>query len=95
MKHSHAMRLDPKTREEARRRLLTVKGHVDGILKMFEDESLYCVDALKQLKAVGGALEKVGAVVLRSHLKDHVVTAHARGDEERIVEELMELLKYT
>jgi DNA-binding FrmR family transcriptional regulator len=95
MKQGHAMRLDPKTREEARRRLLTVKGHVDGILKMFEDDNLYCVDALKQLKAVSGALEKVGAVVLRSHLKDHVVTAHARGDEERIVEELMELLKYT
>jgi DNA-binding FrmR family transcriptional regulator len=95
MKHDHAMSLDAETREGARRRLLTVKGHVDGILKMFEDETIYCVDALKQLKAVGGALEKVASVVLRSHLKDHVVTAHCRGDEERIVDELMELLKYT
>ena len=26
---------------------------------MLEDETVYCVDALKQIKAVNGALEKV------------------------------------
>ena len=44
--------------------------------------------------AVAGALDKVGALVLQSHLKRHVVTARERGDEDRIVEELLELLKY-
>jgi DNA-binding FrmR family transcriptional regulator len=33
-------------------------------------------------------------LVLRSHLRDHVVTAHERGDAGEIVEELMEVLKY-
>jgi len=33
-------------------------------------------------------------MVLRAHLKDHVTTAHERGDVEEIVEELMEALKY-
>jgi DNA-binding FrmR family transcriptional regulator len=61
---------------------------------MLEDESVYCVDALKQIKAVQGALDKVGTLVLRSHLKDHVVTAAARGDTDQIVAELMEVLKY-
>jgi DNA-binding FrmR family transcriptional regulator len=88
------MRLDPKAREDARRRLLSVRGHVEGILRMVEDDAVYCVDVLKQLKAIEGALEKVGGVVLRSHLRDHVVTAHARGDEERIVDELLEIMKY-
>ena len=88
------LRLDPAVREEARRRLLSVRGHTEGILRMLEDEKVYCVDVLKQLKAVAGALDKVGALVLQSHLKRHVVTARERGDEDRIVEELLELLKY-
>jgi len=88
------LRLDASVREDARRRLLSVKGHVDGILRMLEDEKVYCVDVLKQVKAVDGALAKVGALILQSHLKRHVVTAHERGDEDRIVEELMEILKY-
>jgi len=89
-----ALRLDPDVRENARRRLLSVKGHVEGILRMLEDEQVYCVDVLKQVKAVDGALDKVGDLVLRSHLKDHVVTAHERGDTPEVVEELMEVLKY-
>ena len=88
------LRLDPDVRENARRRLLSVKGHVEGILRMLEDEQVYCGDVLKQIKAVDGALDKIGSLVLRSHLRDHVVTAHERGDEERILEELMEILKY-
>jgi DNA-binding FrmR family transcriptional regulator len=90
----HGLKLDAAVREDARRRLLSVKGHVEGVLRMLEDETVYCVDVLKQMKAVEGALAKVGSLVLMSHLRHHVVTAVERGDEDRIVEELMELLKY-
>ena len=90
----HGLHLDPKIREDTRRRLLSIKGHVEGILRMLDDETVYCVDALKQIKAVNGALDKVGALVLRSHLRDHVVNAQERGDVDEIVDELMEVLKY-
>ena len=90
----HALHFDPGMRDDARRRLLSIRGHVEGILRMLEDDSAYCVDILKQIKAVDGALDKVGDLVLRSHLKDHVVTAHDRGDAGEIVKELMEVLKY-
>ncbi len=93
-KHCHGLRLDDKARGEAHSRLLSVKGHVEGIIRMLDDESTYCVDVLKQMKAVSGALEKVGGLVLRSHLHDHVVTAAQRGDVDHIVEELMEVLTY-
>lgn len=93
MPHPH-LRLDPRTREEARRRLLSAKGHLEGVLRMLEDEGVYCVDVLKQLKAIQGALDRIGEIVLRAHLRDHVATAHERGDVEEIVEELMEALKY-
>ena len=90
----NGLRLDPGVRENARRRLLSVKGHVEGILRMLADEKVYCGDVLKQIKAVDGALDKIGNLVLQSHLRHHVVTAHERGDEDRILEELMEILKY-
>jgi len=90
----NGLRLDPAVRENARRRLLSVKGHVEGILRMLEDEQVYCGDVLKQIKAVDGALDKIGNLVLQSHLRHHVVTAHERGDEERILAELTEILKY-
>lgn len=61
---------------------------------MLEDEKVYCVDVLKQMKAVDGALSKVGNLVLRSHLHNHVATAAERGDTDEIVDELMEILKY-
>ena len=63
-------------------------------MRMLDDESVYCVDALKQIKAINGALEKVGSLILQSHLRDHVVTAAERGDVDVIVGELMEVMKY-
>lgn len=86
--------LDPATRLDAVRRLKSAKGHLEGVLRMLEDPSVYCVDVLKQVKAVQGALGKVNESVLRSHIRDHVATASERGDTEQIVNELMEALKY-
>lgn len=86
--------IDVDVRDDARARLKSIRGHVDGLLRMLERDDVYCVDALKQIKAVQGALAKTGDSVLRGHLKHHVVTAHERGDEDAIVAELMDVLKY-
>lgn len=52
------------------------------------------MDVLKQIKAVPEALIKISEAILRSRIKDHVATATVRGDSDKIVEELMEALKY-
>lgn len=88
------LHLDPDTRRDAARRLRTAKGHLEGVIRMLDDESVYCVDVLKQVKAVTGALNKVNAAVLKAHVRDHVATAALRGDTHKIVDELMEALKY-
>jgi len=95
-KHTHHghLHLDEKVRKDARRRLLSVKGHVEGILKMLEKEDVYCIDVLKQTRAIEGAMSRIGELVLRSHLRNHVVTAAERGDSDTLVEELMEHFKY-
>jgi DNA-binding FrmR family transcriptional regulator len=88
------LHLDNATRQDASRRLKNAAGHLEGVLRMLEDPGVYCVDVLKQVKAVQGALSKVNEAVLRSHVRDHVATAAQRGDTEQIVDELMEALKY-
>ena len=82
-------------RKRASRRLKIAHGHLDSIVRMLDDPDAYCVDVLRQIKAVQGALSGAGEVVLRGHLEAHVATSHQRGDSIEIVEELMEALKYT
>ena len=92
--HETCLHLDADTRLDASRRLKSVRGHVEGVLRMLDDPDVYCVDVLKQVSAVQGALRKVSDNVLRAHIRDHVATAALRGDAEHIVDELMEALKY-
>ena len=61
---------------------------------MLGDEDVYCVDVLRQIRAVQGALSGASDVVLRGHLEAHVATAAERGDAAEMVDELMEALKY-
>jgi CsoR family transcriptional regulator, copper-sensing transcriptional repressor len=38
-------------------RLKTVRGHLDGIIRMLESDA-YCVDVMKQVSAVQSSLER-------------------------------------
>lgn len=91
----HTLCMPESSRKAARRRLAIAHGHLESIQRMLEDPDVYCVDVLKQLKAVQGALAGTGEVVLRGHLEAHVATAESRGDTSEIVNELMHALKYT
>ncbi len=91
---ANCLHLDDTTRRDAINRLKSARGHLDGIVRMLEDPGVYCVDVLKQVKAVQGGLTGVTATVLRAHVRDHVATASTRGDTEAIVDELMDALKY-
>ena len=74
-------------------RLKTARGHLDGIMRMVEDE-VYCPDLMKQLAAVQGMLEGTSRVVFRNHLETCVAVAMREGRTEQILDELMETLKY-
>ncbi len=96
-KHDHAghhLCMPEDSRKRAARRLAIARGHLESIRRSLEDPNVYCVDVLRQIKAVQGALDGAANVVLRGHLEAHVATAATRGDEKEIVEELMDALKY-
>ncbi len=77
-------------RRDVLKRLSYIKGHVDGIYKMVEDDK-YCVDILRQTYAVRKALEKVEALILEGHLHTCVPEGIKHGREEAVIEELIQL----
>ncbi|ABF44394.1 protein of unknown function DUF156 [Deinococcus geothermalis DSM 11300] len=90
----HHLCMPENSRKRAARRLAIARGHLESIRRSLEDPNVYCVDVLRQIKAVQGALDGAANVVLRGHLEAHVATAALRGDEKELVNELMDVLKY-
>lgn len=74
-------------------RLKTARGHLDGIIRMVENDA-WCPDVMKQLSAVQGTLERTSREVFRHHLETHVADAVAAGRGAEVIEEIMEALKY-
>ncbi len=81
-------------KKAALNRLRTVRGHLDGVIGMVDDER-YCPDIMKQVSAVQGSLEKVNRVLLQNHLETCVAHAVEDGRASQVVDELMEVMKYT
>lgn len=86
------MKAEHKT--SALNRLKTVRGHLDAVIGMVEDER-YCPEVMKQISALQGSLERVNRVLLQNHLETCVAHAVADGRTAEIVDELMETMKYT
>ncbi len=79
-------------REQVQRRLAKVAGQVAGIQRMVEEDR-YCVDVLHQIAAVEGALDRVGHLVLASHVETCVASALESGRESERREKLDELME--
>jgi len=75
-------------------RLKTVRGHIDAVIAMVDDER-YCPDIMKQVSALQGSLEGVNRVLLENHVETCVLHAVEEGRTAQIVDELLETLRYT
>src|SRR5256886_7965554 len=74
--------MKPTHRNDVIRRLRIARGHLDGVVRMVEDDA-YCPEVMKQLAAVQGSLQQASRQVLRNHLETCVADAMraGRGDE--------------
>ena len=75
-------------------RLKTVRGHLDGIVRMLESDA-YCVDVMKQISAVQSALERTNRVMLHNHLETCFSEAVLGGKGENAIAELVDALKFS
>lgn len=85
----------PRSKDEILARLRSIEGHVRGVMRMVEEDA-YCIDILKQTKAIHSALDKVDALLLERHL-NHCVTTAIRSQDprerERVIAELLEVFE--
>lgn len=75
------------TRDLARIRLLSARGHLDAVVRMLDDD-VYCIDVLHQLSAVSGAIEGARRELLDGHLRTCLKDAFDAGTVDDVVEEL-------
>lgn len=81
-------------KRSALNRLKTVRGHLDGIIRMLETDA-YCVDVMKQISAVQAALERTNRVMLHNHLETCFSEAVMGGEGDRAIAELVDALKFS
>ncbi len=86
--------MKPEHKKAALNRLKTVRGHLDAVIGMVDDER-YCPDVMKQVSALQGSLEKVNRILLQNHVETCVMHAVEEGRSAQVVDELMETLRYT
>jgi DNA-binding FrmR family transcriptional regulator len=82
------------TRDRAQllRRLRRIEGQVRGIARMVEREE-YCVDILQQTSALRAAVDAVAVLILEDHVQGCVRTAAERGEADRYVEEVLDVVR--
>jgi DNA-binding FrmR family transcriptional regulator len=89
--------MDEKTRAEAIHRLKSAAGHINGIIRMLEEDR-YCIDVIKQIQATQTALSKASESILDAHLRTCVTTAIQDDDQnerERMLGEVVEVFRFT
>lgn len=83
----------PLNKREILNRLKTVRGHLDGIVRMTEEEA-YCVDLMKQVAAAQASLERVNRLILKNHLQTCFSEAVTEGRAQPAIAELIDAIKF-
>ncbi len=80
-------------KEKATQKLRTVRGQVDGIIKMLEADR-YCVDISTQILSAIALLKKANIDVLNAHIKSCVKDAILEGEDEgnKKIEEIITVI---
>ena len=76
-------------------RLKTIEGHVRGVQRMVEADT-YCIDLLKQTRAIQQAMARLDSLILEEHLRGCVTTAiqsDSVTERERVVRELLQVFE--
>lgn len=77
-------------KDKTLRKLKTVKGQIDGLIKMVENDR-YCIDISNQLMASISILKNVNTDVLSSHLEHCVYHAVEDGNKDDGIEKIEEI----
>jgi len=79
---------------QALNRLKTVRGHLDGVIRMLEGDA-YCVEIMKQISALQSSLERVNRLVFKNHLQTCFSEAVVDGRGPDAIAELVDAVKFS
>jgi CsoR family transcriptional regulator, copper-sensing transcriptional repressor len=85
--------MDAGHKRDALIRLKTVRGHLDGVIRMVEAEA-YCPELMKQVAAAQASLERVNRILLQNHLETCVTEAIQAGGGSAKIAELIDALRF-
>ena len=91
---SHFRHSYSKDKAQLVRRLSRMEGQVRGIARMIEREE-YCVDILQQTAALRAAVDALSILILEDHVQGCVRTAAERGEADRYVDEVVDVVRRT
>jgi len=86
--------LSPALKDNVLKRLKSVRGQVDGVVRMVEDDR-YCIDVMRQIAAIQAALERVAKIELKNHFEHCYAEAIRAGDDARAHAEIADVLGLT
>jgi len=92
--HDHFRHSYTRDRAQLVRRLSRIEGQVRGIARMIEREE-YCVDILQQTAALRAAVDALSILILEDHVQGCVRTAAERGEADRYVDEVIDVVRRT
>jgi len=78
-------------KEKAQKRINIIKGQLDGLQKMIEQDE-YCIEILNQSLAIQNSLRSLDSILFERHLNTHV-SHQFKNEEEKAVSELITLFK--
>lgn len=78
-------------KEKALRKMKIVRGQMDGVIRMIEEDR-YCIDISTQLLALIGQIKKANMDILNDHLKTCV--ANAIESDGKVKEEKLNEISY-
>ncbi|MFV0680028.1 metal/formaldehyde-sensitive transcriptional repressor [Ottowia sp.] len=85
---SHTVRQKTKLIARVRR----LKGQMEGIERALESE-FACVEVLRQIASVRGAIGGLAAEVMEEHLREHVMDAPDEPQRQQGGEEMIEVIR--
>jgi CsoR family transcriptional regulator, copper-sensing transcriptional repressor len=83
--------LAPDKKQAILNRLKSARGHLDGVIKLVESDT-YCMQVIKQIAAVRGALDRVSRIELENHVEHCLVEQIRAGESTAAVAEVIEIL---
>ena len=85
--------MEDAARKDMIKRLKTVRGHIQGVEKMIE-ENKECDDIMQQITAVKSSIEKAGWILIRDHAAECILKNPADREEvNRTIQKIAQFLK--